>query len=136
MILLDTNVVSAIAAEDHTALAWARDASDHTFWLSATSVMEIESGLHRLPEGRRRDVLRGSLEALLEVWRARIVPIDENVARLAGAAFASRMNAGHPIGVPDAQIAASALAVGAALATRNTRDFTGLGLALVDPWAA
>ena len=136
MILLDTNVLSAIAAEDPQAVSWAHDASDRTFWLSAMSVMEMEAGLHRLPDGRRRDGLRRSLEALLDAWRGRIVPIDESVARLAGTAYATRMNAGRPIGIPDAQIAASALAIGAALATRNTRDFEGLGLALVDPWAA
>jgi predicted nucleic acid-binding protein len=41
---------------------------------------------------------------------------------------------GRPIGVADAQIAGIALAHGASLATRNTRDFAGLPLDVVDPW--
>jgi plasmid stability protein len=35
----------------------------------------------------------------------------------------------------DAQIAAMALRNGAALATRNLKDFEGCGLRLIDPWA-
>ena len=40
----------------------------------------------------------------------------------------------RPISHFDAQIAAIALTVGAALATRNLADFQDLGLRLVDPW--
>lgn len=36
----------------------------------------------------------------------------------------------------DAQIAATCLAHGAQLATRNVRHFEGLGLAWVNPWLA
>jgi predicted nucleic acid-binding protein len=34
----------------------------------------------------------------------------------------------------DALIAASAIAASARLATRNTKDFQGLGIELVNPW--
>lgn len=36
--------------------------------------------------------------------------------------------------VPDAQIAATAVSAGLALATRNTRDFGDIDLQLVDPF--
>jgi predicted nucleic acid-binding protein len=36
----------------------------------------------------------------------------------------------------DAQIAAVCQVHGARLATRNTKDFEGLGLDVVDPWTA
>jgi hypothetical protein len=35
----------------------------------------------------------------------------------------------------DAMIAATCMAAGATLATRNLKDFAGLGIALHDPWA-
>ena len=40
------------------------------------------------------------------------------------------------IEVPDAQIAAICRELGAALATRNIKDFEETGVELVDPWQA
>lgn len=37
--------------------------------------------------------------------------------------------------MPDAMIAATALRHGAALATRNVKDFAVDGLIVIDPWA-
>ena len=48
---------------------------------------------------------------------------------------AVRSGAGRPIAAMDAQIAAICRSHEATLATRNTRDFTGLDIDLVDPWA-
>lgn len=46
------------------------------------------------------------------------------------------MRAGRPISVEDGLIAATALAGGLVLATRNTRDFAQIdGLELLDPWS-
>lgn len=43
-------------------------------------------------------------------------------------------HAGRPISGFDAQIAAICRSYRAALATRNTDDFSGLGLDLMNPW--
>jgi predicted nucleic acid-binding protein len=45
-----------------------------------------------------------------------------------------RRRAGRPIAHFDAQIAAIARFAGAAIATRNTADFDGCGVTVVDPW--
>jgi hypothetical protein len=45
-----------------------------------------------------------------------------------------RRRAGRPISHFDAQIAAIARFMGAAIATRNTADFDGCGVTIVDPW--
>lgn len=121
---------------DLPVLNWLADQDQQSMRVSAVSVMEIEFGLRRLPEGRRRAELDELTEALMHSWASRIVVIDEVIARVAGSALAQRESVGRPLGAVDAQIAASALVLGATLATRNTRDFMGLGLELVDPWAA
>ncbi|MYK69142.1 MAG: type II toxin-antitoxin system VapC family toxin, partial [Gammaproteobacteria bacterium] len=45
-----------------------------------------------------------------------------------------RRKAGRPISQFDCQIAAIARSLGAAVATRNTRDFNGTGIPVLDPW--
>ena len=50
---------------------------------------------------------------------------------------ADRFNRGRPISREDAQIAASCLATGAALATRNAKVFDETpGLTVINPWKA
>ena len=49
---------------------------------------------------------------------------------------AAREQLGQPLAMADAQIAATCLAHGARLATRNTRHFEGLGLVWLNPWQA
>lgn len=46
----------------------------------------------------------------------------------------ARRQAGRPIPILDAQIAAIALHAKASLATRNTKDFEGIGLSLINPY--
>ena len=42
--------------------------------------------------------------------------------------------AGRPLNVPDGQIAATALEHCLTLATRNAKDFAGLGVTVFNPW--
>jgi hypothetical protein len=44
------------------------------------------------------------------------------------------MRTGRPIGVADAQTAATCRDLEASLATRNTPDFEETGVELIDPW--
>ena len=48
--------------------------------------------------------------------------------------MAHRKNTGHMIETKDALIAAICLISGAALATRNIKDFAGLDLPLINPF--
>lgn len=53
---------------------------------------------------------------------------------MTGRLRAKRESIGHPISVQDAMIAAICLSHDATLATRNTKDFEGLDLKLVNPF--
>jgi hypothetical protein len=48
----------------------------------------------------------------------------------------ARRQAGNPIEKFDALIAATALAAGAGMATRDTGGFAGCRLTVIDPWQA
>jgi hypothetical protein len=65
----------------------------------------------------------------------RILHFDQDAARRYGAVLSKRKAAGRPIAEMDALIAATALANGATLATRNISDFENCGVSLVNPWA-
>lgn len=63
-----------------------------------------------------------------------ILPFDEAAAKQYAQVLRLRTRAGAPIATADAQIAATCRAHGAALATRNVKDFVGTGVDLLDPW--
>ena len=97
--------------------------------------MEQSFGAERfyLRTGSDRYIL--SFERLLAIqFRGRILDFSEGAPVLTGRLRAKRESAGWPISVQDAMIAAICLSHDATLATRNTKDFEGLDLKLVNPF--
>ena len=139
MIILDTNVISALMQKDvdPVVVAWLDSQPTESIWLTAVTVFEVHLGLELLAPGRRRRQLEGAFaRALDEDFEGRILPFERDAARAAALLAARRQQAGRPIEIRDVQIAGIAVARRAALATRNTPHFADLGIALVDPWAA
>lgn len=137
MIVLDTNVVSELMRDSPAGSVrrWAGTIPAAERFLTATSVAELTYGAARLPVGRRRDVLERRIDATVnEEFPGQVLPFDVDAAKRFGPLVAARDSRGLPIETADAQIAAICLHHGAALATRNTRDFEGLGLTLINPW--
>jgi predicted nucleic acid-binding protein len=64
-----------------------------------------------------------------------VLDVTMPVARVAGELRARRETGGRRLAQADALIAATAIVHGLTLATRNTRDFVGCGVALFDPFA-
>ena len=99
----------------------------------AVVIYELRHGLARLPPQAARPRLQ-ALEALLATLR--VLDFDEGCAQVA-AKLRSQLEAlGTPMGPHDVLIAATALRHGAALVTRNPREFSRvLGLEVID-WHA
>ncbi|MDR2896549.1 MAG: type II toxin-antitoxin system VapC family toxin [Propionibacteriaceae bacterium] len=139
MIILDTNVISEPlrAHPAPSVAAWAQTLADKRVCTTAVTVGELAYGIARLPEGRRKQGLAaGVAAALTALGPGGVIPYDNTAAELVGAIIIEREHAGHPIQQADAQIAAICRATGATLATRNTPDFEGLGLVIINPWDA
>ncbi len=136
MIILDTNVVSELmrTTPDPVVVAWARAQPPELVHTSALTVAEVGYGIARLPPGRRRQLLAATAEQVFTAFPGRVLPFDAAAAAAYGDVVTTRERAGTPISALDAQIAAITRAHDAALATRNTNDFTGLELDLVNPW--
>lgn len=139
MILLDTNVLSALMRRDpeERVVAWLDAQPPESIWTTSITALEIRLGLELLAAGRRRLLLEEAfLKALDEDLENRVAVFDRSAAEASGRIAAERRLAGRPIEIRDVQIAGIATARKATLATHNLRHFTGLHLDLVDPWSA
>ena len=137
MILVDTNVWSEAfrSQPDNNVRDWAaRNASQ--MWLSTVVIGELLSGAHRLPEGKRKNGFLGAYDNLIRMHANRIALFDLPASLHYGPVLAFQEKAGRDPGTADTQIAATAMSRGMALATRNIKDFEGLGIELINPWAA
>ncbi len=83
----------------------------------------LRYGFERLPDGRRKDVLRNTEEDVFSAFAQRVLAFDVAAAAEYAGIVSRRDRAGAPIDGIDAQIASICRAHGAALATRNVRDF-------------
>lgn len=136
MIVLDTNVISALLRlpVDTGVAAWLSAQSGRALHTTSITVAELYFGVGIMPTGARRQRLLSGISGYFDEFEGRILSFDHGAALEYAALAAQRRRDGRPISVQDAQIAAIARAHRATLATRNTRDFAGCGIELVDPW--
>lgn len=137
MIVLDTNVISELLRPTPAPQveAWLASQDGASVYFTAVGEAELRHGVAILPAGRRRTALGAAIDGMLdEDFRDRILPFDRDAASAYAVIAAARRAAGRPISQFDCQIAAIARAHGASVATRNTGDYEGCGVALVDPW--
>jgi predicted nucleic acid-binding protein len=137
MIVLDTNVLSEMLRPTPAPQveAWLAAQDGKGVYFTAIGEAELRHGVAILPAGRRRIALAAAIDGMLdEDFRDRILPFDRDAARAYAVIAAARRAAGRPISQFDCQIAAIARAHGASVATRNTEDYEGCGVELIDPW--
>lgn len=139
MIILDTNVVSELLRPEPEPRVerWLSEQDGLSVYLAAISEAELRYGLAVMPSGKRRTALTDAVDRILrEDMAGRILPFDSAAAQSYAIIASTRRAAGRPIMQADCQIAAIAHAHGAPVATRNTPDFEGCGIGLINPWNA
>jgi hypothetical protein len=137
MLILDTNVISEIMQllPSPRVMEWWSQQQPGELFTTTITVAEILYGIELLPKGKRRDRLLAEADAMfVQDFAGRILPFDEQAARAFPEIAVGRRRQGRPIPELDAQIAAIARSHVTTLATRNTADFEGCGLRLVNPW--
>ncbi|MEW6168143.1 MAG: type II toxin-antitoxin system VapC family toxin [Pseudomonadota bacterium] len=137
MILLDTNVVSEPLrpAPEARVIEWLDAQALETLYLSAMTVAELRAGVALLPAGKRRAKLHEYLEQrALPSFVGRVLPFDLACTSAYARVLAKARKAGTGIETADACIAATALANGFTVATRDTSPFRAAGLAVINPW--
>jgi toxin FitB len=131
--LLDTCVLSEGAKRviNRSVEAWFEAVPEEERYVSVLSLAEIHYGILRLPHGRRRTELAAWYEDTLRPsLGTRVVSFGEAEAVKWAILRTAYSNARHA----DSQIAATALANGFTLVTRNVKDFAFEGLSVVNPW--
>jgi len=71
---------------------------------------------------------------LVPRFHNRILPVTDRIADRWGVLDGQCQLNGTPLNMADGLIAATALEHDLTVVTRNVRDFTGLGVALLNPW--
>lgn len=136
-LLLDTNVLSEFSHRGNpdpnvkNCLAAAEPA---LLFASVLTLAEIRRGIELLPQGRRRSDLMDWLEnELLGFFGANLLPVTKEIAECWAVLSAEAQRRGAPLAVIDGLIAATALRHDLTLVTRNIKDFTNLGVRLLNP---
>lgn len=135
--LLDTNVVSEAMRKQPNArvLNWIAGQIEESLFISAITVGELRRGSLALGDGKKRKALLRWIENGIKVeFAGRILPVDSAVMERWADLEVSTMKAGRRLPVMDSLLAATALAHGLTLATRNIPDFEAADVTLLDPW--
>jgi toxin FitB len=138
-LLLDTNVLSEVTkpSPDEGVLRWIHGLDEDRTFISIVSIAEIRRGVALMDNGRKRDALGEWLaHDLPQRFENRIIPVEGAVALAWGDLMALAKQSGRGLASMDGLIAATAVAHQLTLATRNTKDFEGFGVDIINPWAA
>lgn len=133
--LLDTNILSELGRAQPDSKVIQFVAQQEQAWLSIITVHELEYGLSLLPVGSRRSQLAETIQLLLNQYAAFVLPVQQEEAKQAALLRAAAKQQGHVLHLADALIAGTALAHGLPIATRNMKDFEGLGIELLNPFS-
>lgn len=138
MIVVDTNVASELMRPSPSGAVrdWVRGQRGKDLYTSAITVAEIFYGIERLPDGRRKELLRSAAGEVFGIFGEQILPFDAAAGEQYALVVSRRDGLGMPIDGFDAQIAAICRARGAALATRNVTDFHETEVDVINPWQA
>ena len=135
MYVLDTNVISELRhgkpQQSSAVRQWAAEQPSARLFLSAITILELELGVMALerrtpPQGR---ALRAWLSGVRSAFAGRILPFAEATAPVCAALHIPDRRSDR-----DAMIAATALEHQFTVVTRNLSDFSGTGVALINPW--
>lgn len=137
MIVLDTNVISEMmrASPDIRVINWLDEQESNLLFITTITITEIVYGISCLPNGvRKNNVNKAFSKIINEGFKYRLLYFDESSAYECGKIMGHKKSLGKIMNFQDGQIAGIVAAQGAALATRNIKDFQHCDLELINPF--
>lgn len=134
--LLDTCLLSELVktAPEPSVTDWVGQRKPTDLFVSALTIGELHRGVAKMAVSKRRTELADWLEVLEVSFENQMLPFTHETARVWARMSAQAEAQGRPLAVIDSLIAATALANGLTLVTRNVKDFSSTRVDLVNPW--
>ena len=136
--LLDTCLLSELHKTDPNqgVTDWVRNTNENRFLVSALSLGEIQKGIAKLEDGRRKRAIQSWLDHdLRERFAGRILPVDEDVALEWGMFCGASERKGLSLPAIDSLLAVSCVVHNLVIVTRNDKDFECYPIKRVNPWS-
>ena len=137
MYLLDTNIISELrkaksGKADKKVVAWANSISTTSLFISANTVLELETGILLVErrDSKQAAVLRSWMDVhVLLAFSARVLVVNTAVSQRCATLHVPDQSSDR-----ESIIAATALVHGMTIATRNVKDFEPTGVQTINPW--
>jgi predicted nucleic acid-binding protein len=135
--LLDTCLISELARKkpNPNVLKWVADCDEELTFLSVLTVGEIQKGISRLEDKKRKAVLQKWLDSDLRLrFGDRLLAITQDIAQTWGGLQGEAEARGISIPTIDGLIGATAIALNLTVVTRNVEDIFKTGAKILNPW--
>ncbi len=135
--LLDTCVISELVKvkPNRRVTKWIKSCDEENLFLSSLTIGEIQRGVSKLPESRKKNDLQFWLDhELIMRFDGRILTIDARVSQMWGKIQAKSESDGIKMPVIDCLIASTAIVHDMTVVTRNIDDMNPSGVKLFNPW--
>lgn len=135
--LLDTCLISELVKDkpDLGVLEWIEQQDEQALFLSVLTLGELQKGVSKLPDGRKKTQLLHWLDDDLQTrFTGRMLDVDASVATLWGKMQGEAEQRGRRMPVIDSLLAATAQANKLAVVTRNGADMAESGVEVINPW--
>lgn len=137
--LVDTCVLSELARPkpDRNVVDWFRaNASGNGFYVAAITIGEIKEGIETLADNdpRKGKLRKWLTDVILKTYGDKVIDFDKRTAMIWGEIEGRTNRMGKVRPDIDAQIAATAIANGMTVLTRNAGDMRYTGAKVVNPF--
>ena len=135
--LLDTCIISELAKPkpEKKVIKWIEGYDEDFFFLSVLSLGEIQKGIAKLSDDKRKTSYQRWLDTeLCPRFSHRILPVDLDVALAWGILQGKAEAAGRPLPTIDGLLGATAIVHNLTIVTRNEIDIKPTGATVLNPW--
>lgn len=135
--LLDTCVISELVKTkpNSNVTKWVKSCDEESLFLSTLTIGEIQKGIYKLPDSRKKKALQTWLtDDLIKRFDHRILSIDLKVALKWGEIQALAEKSGNKLPTIDGLIASMGIVYDLTIITRNTQDMKPSGVKVYNPW--